>query len=82
MFCDIGDIDVEVFLSLLNSMHPAIQYTMEKALKMMIDGNLVQMLVFLSLEQLDWWNLSQSDKQSRKIVCHTPIQPFRVIFRI
>ena len=44
-----GEINVEVFLSLLNSMHPAIQYTMEKAKKLWIEGKLVQMLVFLSL---------------------------------
>ena len=44
-----GDIEVEVFLSLLNSMHPAIQYTLEKARKLKIDGKLVQMLIFLSM---------------------------------
>ena len=44
-----GDVDLDIFLSLLNSMHPAIQYTIEKAKKLLIDGKLVQMLVFLSL---------------------------------
>ena len=44
-----GDIDEEIFLQLLNSMHPAIQYTLEKAKRLKIDGKLVQLLVFLSI---------------------------------
>ncbi len=44
-----ADIDEEVFLYLINSMHPSIQYTMEKADTVVKDGVLTQKLVFLSL---------------------------------
>ena len=44
-----SDVDEEVFLELLNSMHPAIRYTIEKAKRVLVKGVLVQMLVFLSI---------------------------------
>ena len=44
-----GEIDEAVILALLNSMHPAIQYTMERAKRIMVDKTLAQKLVFLSL---------------------------------
>ena len=43
------EVDLQVFLSLLNSMHPSIKYTISKPMIIRIDGLLVQMLVFLSL---------------------------------
>ena len=44
-----ADVDENLFLRLLNSMHPAIQYTMEKAEISIVNGVLIQKLVFLSL---------------------------------
>ena len=43
------EVDEDVILRLLNSMHPAIRYTLEKAVQVMVDGTLAQKLVFLSL---------------------------------
>ena len=43
------NVDEEVFLNLINSMHPSLQYTMERAENVLVDGVLVQKLVFLSL---------------------------------
>ena len=45
----LDDVDEEVFLELLNSMHPAIQYTLEKAKRILVGDTLVQVLVFLSI---------------------------------
>ena len=44
-----ADVDEDVFLELINSMHPSIQYTMERAETFIENGSLVQKLVFLSL---------------------------------
>ena len=43
------EVDEEEILRLLNSMHPAIRYTLEKAVRVIVDGILAQKLVFLSL---------------------------------
>ena len=43
------NVDEEVFLELLNNMHPAIQYTLEKAKRILVGDTLVQVLVFLSI---------------------------------
>ena len=44
-----SDVDEEVFLDLLNSMHPSIQYTIEKAKRIIVKGTQAQNLVFLSI---------------------------------
>ena len=41
------EVDLEVFLSLLNSMHPAIKYTVDKPMIISADGLIVQILVFM-----------------------------------
>ena len=43
------EVDEDLILELLNSMHPAIRYTLEKAKRIFVDGKLAWMLVFLSL---------------------------------
>ena len=43
------EVDEDVFLELINSMHPAIQYTMERAEVFVENGIEIQKLVFLSL---------------------------------
>ena len=43
------EVDEDVILELLNSMHPAIRYTMEKAARGSVDGKATQRLIFLSI---------------------------------
>ena len=43
------EVDEDVFLKIINSMHPSIQYTMERSELVIIDNIEIQKLVFLSL---------------------------------
>ena len=44
-----ANVDQNLFLKLLNSMHPAIKYTVEQPERIVSDGMQIQRLVFLSL---------------------------------